>query len=227
MTPPASSDPSRCPRDGRATFPSEDGEESSEAEGYGRYLVRRFLLMVLTLFGMSVLIFVMLRLVPGNIADILVDASGCRSGGEGQDRARARHRPSDRRAVRDLDQRPGARRPRLRLCLGAPGDRGDRPAHPDQRQAGRHGDLLRHPVRRAVRRDQRGAAEHAARLFPAGAQSQRPVVTELLARPAGADGVGALVRHDPDLRQQSARLPAGRGHARPAGDRRWASEVRR
>src|SRR5712671_6932825 len=35
----------------------------------GSYLVRRFLLMVLTLF-------VMLRLVPGNIADILVDAAG-------------------------------------------------------------------------------------------------------------------------------------------------------
>jgi peptide/nickel transport system permease protein len=42
----------------------------------GSYLVRRFLLMALTLVGMSVLIFVMLRLVPGNIADILVDAAG-------------------------------------------------------------------------------------------------------------------------------------------------------
>ena len=42
----------------------------------GAYLVRRFLLMVLTLFGMSVLIFVMLRLVPGDISDILVDAAG-------------------------------------------------------------------------------------------------------------------------------------------------------
>jgi peptide/nickel transport system permease protein len=42
----------------------------------GAYLTRRFLLMVLTLFGMSVLIFVMLRLVPGNIADILVDSAG-------------------------------------------------------------------------------------------------------------------------------------------------------
>ena len=42
----------------------------------GAYLVRRFLLMVLTLFGMSMLIFVMLRLVPGNIADILFDAAG-------------------------------------------------------------------------------------------------------------------------------------------------------
>ena len=42
----------------------------------GSYLVRRFLLMVLTLFGMSVLIFVMLRLVPGDIADILTGAAG-------------------------------------------------------------------------------------------------------------------------------------------------------
>ncbi|MBN9511992.1 MAG: ABC transporter permease [Alphaproteobacteria bacterium] len=42
----------------------------------GAYLTRRFLLMVLTLFGMSVLIFVMLRLVPGNVADILVDSAG-------------------------------------------------------------------------------------------------------------------------------------------------------
>lgn len=42
----------------------------------GAYLIRRFLLMLLTLFGISVLIFVMLRLVPGNIADILFDAAG-------------------------------------------------------------------------------------------------------------------------------------------------------
>jgi peptide/nickel transport system permease protein len=42
----------------------------------GAYLTRRVLLMVLTLFGMSVLIFVMLRLVPGNVADILVDSAG-------------------------------------------------------------------------------------------------------------------------------------------------------
>ena len=42
----------------------------------GAYLTRRFLLMALTLFGMSVLIFVMLRLVPGDVADILVDSAG-------------------------------------------------------------------------------------------------------------------------------------------------------
>jgi peptide/nickel transport system permease protein len=40
------------------------------------YLVRRILLMLLTLFGMSVIIFVLLRIVPGNIADILFDAAG-------------------------------------------------------------------------------------------------------------------------------------------------------
>ena len=40
------------------------------------YLIRRFGLMLVTLFGISVLVFVMLRLVPGNIADILFDAAG-------------------------------------------------------------------------------------------------------------------------------------------------------
>src|SRR6201988_2830864 len=40
------------------------------------YLVRRFLLMLLTLFGISVIIFVLLRVMPGNIVDILYDAAG-------------------------------------------------------------------------------------------------------------------------------------------------------
>jgi peptide/nickel transport system permease protein len=40
------------------------------------YLLRRFALMIVTLFGVSVIIFVLLRLVPGNIADILVDSAG-------------------------------------------------------------------------------------------------------------------------------------------------------
>ena len=42
----------------------------------GSYLFRRLLLMILTLIGVSVVIFVMLRIVPGNIADILFDAAG-------------------------------------------------------------------------------------------------------------------------------------------------------
>ena len=40
------------------------------------YLVRRFLLMLLTLFGISVIVFVLLRIVPGNVVDILYDAAG-------------------------------------------------------------------------------------------------------------------------------------------------------
>jgi peptide/nickel transport system permease protein len=42
----------------------------------GSYLVRRFGLMLITLFGISVIIFLMLRVAPGNIADILFDAAG-------------------------------------------------------------------------------------------------------------------------------------------------------
>jgi peptide/nickel transport system permease protein len=42
----------------------------------GAYLVRRLGLMLLTLFGISVIIFVLLRLVPGNIVDILFDSAG-------------------------------------------------------------------------------------------------------------------------------------------------------
>ena len=42
----------------------------------GAYLIRRLLLMVVTLVGMSILIFVMLRLVPGNITDIIFNSAG-------------------------------------------------------------------------------------------------------------------------------------------------------
>jgi len=42
----------------------------------GAYIVRRFGLMLVTLFGISVVIFTLLRLTPGNIADILFDAGG-------------------------------------------------------------------------------------------------------------------------------------------------------
>jgi peptide/nickel transport system permease protein len=40
------------------------------------YVIRRLLLMVLTLFGVSIAIFLLLRIVPGNIADILFDSAG-------------------------------------------------------------------------------------------------------------------------------------------------------
>jgi peptide/nickel transport system permease protein len=40
------------------------------------YIVRRLFLMMITLFGISIVIFLLLRVVPGNIVDILFDAAG-------------------------------------------------------------------------------------------------------------------------------------------------------
>src|SRR2546430_4832851 len=40
------------------------------------YLVRRLFLMLVTLFGISIVIFFLLRIVPGNIVDILFAAAG-------------------------------------------------------------------------------------------------------------------------------------------------------
>jgi peptide/nickel transport system permease protein len=40
------------------------------------YIINRLLLMLITLIGMSVLIFILLRLAPGNIVDILFDSAG-------------------------------------------------------------------------------------------------------------------------------------------------------
>ena len=42
----------------------------------GTYIFRRFCLMVLTLIGMSIIIFVLLRMMPGNIVDIMFDSAG-------------------------------------------------------------------------------------------------------------------------------------------------------
>src|SRR4029078_1436995 len=42
----------------------------------GAYVVRRFGVMLGTLIGISMLIFLLFRLTPGNIADILFDAGG-------------------------------------------------------------------------------------------------------------------------------------------------------
>ena len=84
----------------------------------GAYLIRRFLLMVLTLFGISVMIFVLLRIVPGNIADILFSSAGMIN-------------PADKAqiekelgldqpivdAIRAVDRRLAARRSRLLLRL--------------------------------------------------------------------------------------------------------------
>ncbi|HSQ05367.1 MAG TPA: ABC transporter permease [Burkholderiales bacterium] len=42
----------------------------------GVYLVRRTILLIVTILGVSIIIFALMRVVPGNIADILFDSSG-------------------------------------------------------------------------------------------------------------------------------------------------------
>ena len=42
----------------------------------GTYLVRRTMLLLVTVLGVSVIIFTLMRVVPGNVADILFDSSG-------------------------------------------------------------------------------------------------------------------------------------------------------
>ena len=42
----------------------------------GTYIFRRFWLMLVTLVGMSIIIFVLLRMMPGNIVDIMFDSAG-------------------------------------------------------------------------------------------------------------------------------------------------------
>ena len=79
--------------------------------------------MLLTLFGISVLVFVMLRLVPGNIADIVFNAAGMIDVAEKAklEKELGLDRPIAVQYVA-VGQRPGARRSRLFLRVGEAGD---------------------------------------------------------------------------------------------------------
>ena len=54
----------------------------------GKYVLRRLLLLIPTLIGMSLLIFIMLRLLPGDIVDLMTggDIAGQRRGKAGAPR---------------------------------------------------------------------------------------------------------------------------------------------
>ncbi len=183
------------------------------------YIVRRLALMLVTLFGISVIIFVLLRIVPGNIVDILFDAAGYRrSRRQGQSGTRSRARPADRRAVSALDRRPAARRPRLFLCLREAGAGRDPAANSDHGAAGRPGAAVLRLDRHSARRHQRGAPGHPAGLCPAHRQPQRPVAAVVLARPVDPDGVGVAVRDHADLQSQSQDLDRGDRDLLRSGD---------
>ena len=106
------------------------------------YILRRLLLFIPTLLGASILIFVLMRLVPGDIAEILVYQTGSESSAVQkkqiqQIRARAGARPAGRRPVRRLDRRRGARRLRPVLRAAPAGDRHPQGALPALDGAGR------------------------------------------------------------------------------------------
>ena len=166
----------------------------------GAYIVRRLLLMLVTLIGMSILIFVMLRLVPGNITDIIFDSAGFVN-------------PAAKKKIEKqlgLDQ-PIAVQYVTWISGLMRGDLGyayvsEKPAIEEI--------LPRIPVTAKLALLalvfstlfgvplgvlERGAAEHLARLRAAGDKSERPVAALVLAGAADPDGVRALVRLDPDL----------------------------
>ena len=173
----------------------------------GAYIVRRLLLMLVTLFGMSMLIFVMLRLVPGNITDIIFDSAGFVN-------------PA---AKKKIEKQLGLDQPIVVQYVTWIGGlvRGDLgyayvsekpaieeilPRIPGHRQAGRAGAGVLRCCSACRSASERGAPEHGARLRAAGDQPERPVAAVVLARAADPDGVRALVRLDPDLQEHAGSL---------------------
>jgi peptide/nickel transport system permease protein len=151
--------------------------------------------MLLTLFGISVLVFTMLRLVPGNIADIVFNAAGM----------------IDVAEKAKLEKELGLDRPiavqYVQWVSGlARGDLGysyvsEKPAIQEI--------LPRIPITAKLA----GLALCFSILFgvplgvlSAGNQSQRAFDSLLLARVAGFDGIGRLVWHYPDLYRSAARV---------------------
>jgi peptide/nickel transport system permease protein len=116
------------------------------------YLIRRFFLMLVTLFGISVVIFVMLRLVPGNITDIIFDSAGFVNPKQKQriERELGLDQPIVTQYARWIG---GLARGDLGYAYVSekPGDQGDRAAHPGERQARGAGARLLDALRRDAR----------------------------------------------------------------------------
>ena len=186
------------------------------------YIVRRLVLMLVTLFGISVIIFVLLRVVPGNIVDILFDAAGFV---DPADKANLeRELGLDQSIVvqylhwiggllrGDLGYSYVSEKPALQEIL---------PRIPiTARLAGARAAVLRLD-RHSARRHQRGQTGHPARLRPARRQPERPVAALVLARPVDPDGVRLPVRIDADLQSKSEE--PGPRLSRSIAFRRWRS----
>ena len=183
------------------------------------YIVRRLVLMLVTLVGISIIIFVLLRIVPGNIVDILFAPAGYVD-------------PADKA---NLERELGLDQPIVVQYLHwigglLHGDLGysyvsEKPALDEilpripitARLAGLALTVLRLD-RHSARRHQRGQAGHAARLCPARRQPQRPVAALVLARPFDPDGIGRAVRDHADLQSEPENLDRGDRHLLRPGD---------
>ena len=175
--------------------------------------------MLVTLIGISIIIFVLLRVVPGNIVDILFDAAGfVDPDRQGQSGKGTRPQSADLAAISELDRRAAARRSRLFLRVGKAGAAGDIAAHSDHRAAGGAGAVVLRLDRHSARRHQRRASGIEARLYLAHRQPERPVAAFVLARPADPDGVGLAVRQHADLQSESEDLDRGVRDLCRAGD---------
>ena len=173
----------------------------------GSYLVRRFGLMLLTLFGISVIIFLMLRLAPGNIADILFDAAGFVDPAEKTQIMKdlGLDKPLPVQYAQwiggllqgDLGYSYVSDRPAIREIL---------PRIPITAKVGGPGLVVCRADRRPARRHQRRQAEYPPRLLLARPQPLRSVDAGILARLAGPDVFRQLFRHDPDLHRRAAIL---------------------
>ena len=174
------------------------------------YIVRRLVLMLVTLIGISIIIFVLLRVVPGNIVDILFDAAGFVD-------------PADKA---NLEKELGLDQPIVVQYLHWIGGllHGDLGYSYVSEKPALQEILPRIPItarlaglalyvlgidRHSLGRHQRGPSGHPARLCPAHRQPERAVAALVLARAADPDGVGLAVRIDADLQSESENL--GRG----------------
>ena len=194
----------------------------------GTYLIRRFFLMLLTLFGISVLVFTMLRVVPGNIADILFDAAGMIDVAE---KAKLEHELGLDKPIAvqyaawigglahgDLGYSYVSEKPAMQEIL---------PRIPITAKLAGLALTVLHPVRRSARRDQRGQAEFHARLCLARHQPERPVDAGVLARPADSDGFRANFSAPFRSTPTRPRASGTRCGCSASRRRRWASAPRR
>ena len=164
------------------------------------YIVRRLALMLVTLIGISIIIFVLLRVVPGNIVDILFDAAGFV---DPTDKANLEKELGLNLPIYvqylhwiggllhgDLGYSYVSEKPALQEIL---------PRIPITARLAALALLFSASIGIPLGGAQRGPSGLAARLYLARRQPERPVAAFVLARVVDPDGVGFAVRQHADL----------------------------